>query len=105
MPALPSIYEQQLIEIVRTLPPSSAEEVLDFALFIQAKLTLDDQPVNDVDESSEAVLADEARWDEQFAASGEKLRAVARKARDNFYAGKTTAMTAINGELAPVAEE
>lgn len=105
MPAGSLTYEQQLIEIVRTLPPSGAEEVLDFALFIQAKFAQGDQRDIHVGESPEQLLADEARWDEQFAASGEKLRALARKARDNFYAGKTTAMDVINGELAPIAEE
>lgn len=105
MSPLTAIYEQKLINIVRTLPPSGVEELLDFALFIQARL-VDPEPVlSNTDETENKILADEARWDEQFATSREKLRALGRKARDNFYAGKTTGMAVINGELAPAENE
>ena len=105
MSPLTAIYEQKLINIVRTLPPSSVEELLDFALFIQAKLVEPEPSLNNADETESEILADEARWDQQFATSHEKLRALGRKARDNFYAGQTTGMTVINGELAPAENE
>jgi hypothetical protein len=95
-----ALSEQKLITIIRTLPPSAVEQILDFALFIQERVVVDD-PVIDVSETHAENLADEARWDAQFAASREKLRVLGRKARDNFYAGNTTAIRIINGELAP----
>ncbi|MFN8493394.1 MAG: hypothetical protein U0350_37695 [Caldilineaceae bacterium] len=84
--------EQKLINIVRTLPPSGIEELLDFALFIQARVAESAQVVNHINETESEILADEARWDQQFAASSEKLRALGRQARANFYAGHTTAI-------------
>ncbi len=45
-----SALEQQLIAVVQSLPEDRAREVLDFALFVQAR-----------------IAADDAAWDEIFA--------------------------------------
>jgi hypothetical protein len=99
------VYERKIIEILHTLPPSAAEEVLDFALFVQSKWSEVDDLSLDDEASADEVVADEARWDAQFAASREKLRKLGRIARDNFYAGTSTDITIVNDELAPVEPE
>ena len=79
-----ALSEKKLITIIRTLPPSAVEQVLDFALFIQARQAVVDAGI-DVRETEAEILADDARWDAQFAASREKLQGLGRKARDNDY--------------------
>lgn len=50
--------EQQIVEVLQTLPPDRAREVLDFALFVQAQ-----------------IAATDTAWDELFATRSEAVAA------------------------------
>lgn len=80
--------EQTLLNIARALPPDRFAELLDFARFLQ---TLANDPA-------------EVKWD-QLLARPEAQRAMidmAREAREDFRAGRTTAIAiAKDGRLAP----
>ena len=56
-PSQPTL-EQQLIAVVQSLPEDRAREVLDFALFVQAR-----------------IAADEGAWDELFAGKADQVTA------------------------------
>jgi len=76
----PSVYEQALISIVRTLPVERVVQVLDYARYIQSQ-TIEDLGLMDEDEPDEEILADEAHWDAQFAATQDGLEKMAEKVR------------------------
>lgn len=61
-----STYEQTLVNIVRTMPVERVLQVLDFARYVQTQAS---QDFGFADETEEEVLADEARWNAQFAAT------------------------------------
>jgi len=85
-PALqPSAYEQALISIVRTLPVEHVVQILDYARDIQSQ-TIEDLRFLDDDETEEEILADEARWDAQFAATQDALKKMADKVRADIRA-------------------
>ncbi|MCL0029911.1 hypothetical protein M1N19_02985, partial [Dehalococcoidia bacterium] len=63
-----SAYEQALISIVRALPVERVVQILDYAHYIQSQ-TVEDFGFLDDDETEEEILADEALWDAQFAAT------------------------------------
>ena len=93
--------EQTLISIVRTLPPERVSEVVDFARFIQSRL-LPEIGDLEADGTEAEIRADNERWDATFAASRDKLRKMAREAREDIRAGRTTEMTFTDDEkLAP----
>lgn len=53
-------YEQTLIDIVRTLPPSRAEQLVDFARFLEGQILAEEV----FGEETEAEIeADNAQWD------------------------------------------
>ncbi|MBI5650306.1 MAG: hypothetical protein HZC40_07670 [Chloroflexi bacterium] len=84
----PSVtLEQTLVNIVRTLPPERATELLDFARFLQFLTT-----------------NDETQWDQLFA-KPEAQRAMlqmAREAREDYRAGRATDLAITDdGRLAP----
>jgi len=87
----PSAYEQALINIVRTLPVERIVQILDYARYIQSQ-TIKDFDILDDDESEEEILADEARWDAQFAATQDSLKKMADKVRAEIHAGRTMPM-------------
>lgn len=94
-------YEQALINIVQTLPSERAEQIVDFARFIQF-LELSERGVLHEDETEEEVRADNERWEATFSASRGRLRALAREAREEIQAGQTTEMKFTDeGEIAP----
>jgi hypothetical protein len=49
-------YEQTLIDIVRTLPPSRAEQLVDFARFLEGQILAEEV-------FGEETEADNAQWD------------------------------------------
>ena len=53
-------YEQTLIEIVRVLPPNRAEQLVDFARFLEGQLLAEE--VFD-EETATDIEADDAKWD------------------------------------------
>ncbi len=96
----PSVYEQALISIVRTLPVERIVQVLDYARYIKSQ-TIKDFDFLD-DESAEEILADEARWDDQFAATQDGLEKMADKVRADIRAERTMSMVFTkDGEIAP----
>lgn len=85
-----SIYEQTLLSIIRTLPLEQVIQILTYARYVQTQ-TLDDFALVD-EETSEAVAADEARWDAQLAATQAGLQQMAANVRAEIQAGKTKPM-------------
>lgn len=53
-------YEQTLIDIVRVLPPNRAEQLVDFARFLEGQILAEEIFV---EESAAEVEADNAQWD------------------------------------------
>jgi hypothetical protein len=97
----PSIYEQALISIVRTLPIERIVQVLDYARYIKSQ-TMEDFDFLDDDETEEEILADEARWDDQFAATQDGLEKMADKVRADIQAERTMPMVFTkDGEIVP----
>ena len=95
------VYEQALISIVRTLPVERIVQILDFARYIQSQ-TIEDFGFLDDDETEEEILADEARWDAQFAATQDGLKKMADKVRADIRAGRTMPMVFTkDGRIAP----
>ena len=82
----PSTYEQALISIVRTLPVERVVQILDYAHYIQSQ-TVEDFGFLDDDETEEEILADEALWDAQFAATQDGLEKMADKCGPIFRRG------------------
>jgi Tfp pilus assembly protein PilO len=94
----PSAYEQVLVSIVRTLPAERVVQILDYARYIQSQAIED----MDDDETEEEILADEAHWDAQFAATQEGLKKMADKVRADIRAGRTRPMVFTkDGRIAP----
>jgi hypothetical protein len=97
----PSAYEQALISIVRTLPVERIVQILDYTRYIQSQ-TIEDLGFLDDDETEEEILADEARWDAQFAATQDDLKKMADKVRAEIRAGRTMPMVFTkDGRLTP----
>jgi len=96
-----SAYEQTLINILRTLPVERVAQILDYARYIQSQ-TRADLGFLDEDETEEEILADEARWDAQFAATQDGLKKMAEKVRADIRAGRTLPMVFTkDGGIAP----
>jgi hypothetical protein len=87
----PSAYEQALLSIIRALPVERVMQILDYARYIQSQ-TDEDFGFLDTDETEEEILADEARWDAQFAATQEGLQKIADKVRAEIQTGRTMPM-------------
>ncbi len=90
-PQQSSAYEQALMSIVHTLPIERIVQILDYARYIQMQATQDLGSL-DNDETDEEVLADEALWDTQFAATQHGLKKMADKVRADIRAGRTMSM-------------
>ena len=96
----PSAYEQTLVNIVRALPVERVVQILDYARYIQlqvqADFALDDTA------TEEAILADEARWDAQFAETQDALAKMADHVRAEIRAERTQPMVFTqDGRIAP----
>lgn len=94
-------YESVLVAIVRTLPPHRAEQLVDFARFLEAQ-RLTEELVQS--ESIEEIEADNARWDELLAtdASQTLLEKLAGEALAEHRAGKTRPITFTkDGQIRP----
>jgi len=85
------MYEQALVGIVQTLPVERAAQILDYARYIQSQ-AIKDSGILDSDETEEEILADETRWDAQFAATQGGLEKMADKVRADIRAGRTMPM-------------
>ncbi len=91
---LDTVTPQQVIDIVMPLPPERLLSVYDFALFVKGH-PLPPAPETDIfGETQDEIRADEVRWAQQFAASRDELRAMAREAAAEYHAGLTQPMPA-----------
>ena len=96
----PSASEQALLRIVRTLPIERIVQILDYARYIESQAVEDFGILHD-DETKEEIIADEARWDQQFAATQDGLK-MAEKVREDIRAGRTSKMVfKKDGRIAP----
>jgi len=87
----PTITYQELTALLKTLPPEHLISVYDYALFIKSQSAAPAQK-DDFSESEAEIQADEEQWDQQFAASRDKLRNMAREASEAYRAGRTKPM-------------
>lgn len=81
-------YERTLIQIVRILPPTKAEQLVDFARFLEAQI-LSTERIQE--EDIPEIEADNARWD-ALLATGEAqalLEKLAGEALAEHRSGKT----------------
>ena len=76
---------------MRTLPVERVVRILDYAHYIQSQ-AVEDFGFLDDDETEEKILADEALWDAQFAATQDGLEQMAGKVRADIQAGLTAPM-------------
>jgi len=84
-----TITPQQVVDLIMSLPPERLASVYDFALFVQQH-PLPSMPEGDIfGETEDEIRADEERWEKQFAASRDKLRAIAGEAAAEYRAGRT----------------
>ncbi len=93
-------YEQMLINIMRTLPPERVSELIDFARFLQSLVVKPYEPAMLEEEESEG----DEKWEQLFAnpEMQQAMLEMAREAREDFYAGRTTEITITeDGRLAP----
>lgn len=97
----PTTYEKTLLRIVRNLPIERTMQILDYARYIQEQ-TREDFAMLEDDDTPEEILADEKRWDEQFADSQDTLAKMADKVRADIKAGRTKKMVFTkDGNIAP----
>ncbi|MEZ4730738.1 MAG: hypothetical protein R3E79_26730 [Caldilineaceae bacterium] len=75
-----SAYERALMQIVRTLPAERIIQILDYARYVQEQAR-EEFALLEEDATEEEILADEARWDAQFAATQPGLKKMADKVR------------------------
>jgi len=95
----PSAYEEALVNIVRGLPVERVAQILDYARYIQLQVQ-DDFALDDATEAE--TLADEARWDAQFAETQDELAQMAEQVRAEIRAGRTQPMVFTkDGRIAP----
>ena len=93
-------YERTLVAIVRTLPPHRAEQLVDFARFLEAQRLTD---VLTQGESTEEIEADNEHWDELLATDKSQtlLAQLAGEALNEHRAGKTRPMAFNEGRITP----
>ncbi|MFZ2357793.1 MAG: hypothetical protein WA040_00470 [Anaerolineae bacterium] len=87
-----TISYQEVVDVVMTLPEDRLVSVYDFVRFIQSR-PAPTTPFEDIfGETADEIRADEEQWQQQFAASREQLRAMAREAAAEFRAGQSKPM-------------
>ncbi|MFH1906393.1 MAG: hypothetical protein ABIL11_03265, partial [Chloroflexota bacterium] len=87
-----TITRQQVIDLVMNLPAERLISVYDFARFVQSH-PLERMLAADIfGETEDEIRADEEQWDQQFAASRDELRIIAREAAAEYRAGRTKPM-------------
>lgn len=86
------ISQEQVIELVKTLPPERLASLYDYALFLQSRTPESPEFEDLFGESIDQILADEARWEDLFERSRDQIHRMAREADAEYRAGKTTPM-------------
>jgi hypothetical protein len=87
-----TITHQQVIDLVKTLPLERLRTLYDFVLFLKLQPLVPIEEADIFGETADEIRADEERWNEQFAATREKLRALAFEAAAEFRSGQTSPM-------------
>lgn len=87
-----TISVQQVVDVVMTLPPDRLASVYDFARFVQTQSSAVTPLADIFGETEEEIRADNEQWEQEFAASREQLRVMAREAAAEYRAGRTTSM-------------
>ena len=87
-----TITHQQVIDLVTTLPEEQLRSLYDFTLFLKQQAVVLPPDSDLFGERSEEIEADEVQWQEQFAASRDKLRSLASETAAEFRAGRTQPM-------------
>lgn len=88
-----TVTHQQLVDLVMKLPEEHLISVYDFARFVESHPIKPNRLQEDLfGETEDEIHADEKEWQQQFAASRESLRAIAREAAEKYHAGETKPM-------------
>lgn len=87
-----TITHQQIIELIQTLPKERLQSLYDFTVFLKQQSNGLTPEIDLFREGAEEIEADEKRWQEQFASSRESLRVMAREAKEEYKAGRTSPM-------------
>ena len=88
-----TVSYQEVVDVVMTLPVDRLASVYDFARFVRAQ-ALDVTESTDIfGETEDQIRSDAEQWDQEFAASREQLRLMAREAAAEYRAGRTMPMT------------
>jgi hypothetical protein len=96
------MIDHQLLKIARSLPPSRAAQLVDFARFLEAQSMA--ESMERQDESIDEIEADNARWDALLATDESQalLERLADEALAELRAGKTRPMAFTDdGRLVP----
>jgi hypothetical protein len=88
-----AITPEQVIDLVLSLPPDRLPSVYDFALFVKQHPLPGPTDEDLFGETQDQILVDEEQWDQQFAASREELRAMAREAAEEYRGDHTQSMS------------
>ena len=83
------ITHQQVIDLVTTLPEEQLRSLYDFTLFLKQQAVVLTPESDLFGESAEEIEADEALWQEQFAASRSTLYSLAGEAAAEIQTGRT----------------
>lgn len=94
-------YEQTLVSIVRSLSPSRAAQLVDFARFLEAQSLADELATG---ESTDEIEAENVQWDALLASDEAQslLERLAEEALAEHRAGRTRPMIFTDdGQIAP----
>ncbi len=92
-----SALEEDLLKIIRTLPPRRAAQVLDFARWLQTQPALDEPVEKEITQAE--LEQEEAAWEEAYLAHRDDFREMARQALRDLEAGDTLEMLIENGKI------
>ena len=99
-----SIDEEKLLRIMRTLPPDRVSQLVDFARFLQSSGTRHYDALMSDEDVENDICDSEEKWDQLLESpqGHQTLLKMARKARKDFLAGRTTDIIITeDGRLAP----
>jgi hypothetical protein len=87
-----TVSYQDVVDVVMTLPVDRLASVYDFARFVRAQALGVARPTDIFGETEDQIRSDAEQWDQEFAASREQLRLMAREAAAEYRAGRTAPM-------------
>ena len=93
----PAAWELALIDVVKTLPPRRAAQVLDFARWLQTQPAPDEE-LSDTADPIE-IEREEKAWEQTYWANRDEFRAMARQALVDLDDGETLEMAIVDGKV------